>query len=270
MSANAPGSADSENVPDPVTLSRPEPGIGVICLDRPARRNALNMDVKGRVTGALAELEHDPAIAVIILTGANGVFVAGPDIAEMAGMTPADHADGKTNAMFVALRRCLKPLIAAVEGYALGGGCELALACDMIVAGRCASFGQPEIRVGIMPGAGGTQILLRTLGKHRTMKLLLTGDPLSAVDADALGLISELVEEGQALHAATTLARRIVAMPSLSVRAIKRAVQAGLDAPLSVGFALERREFEALFATEDQKEGMAAFLDKRRPVFKGR
>ncbi|MGI4939048.1 MAG: enoyl-CoA hydratase-related protein [Janthinobacterium lividum] len=270
MSANAPGSVDGDNALDPVILSRPEPGIGVICLDRPARRNALNLDVKHRVTAALNELELDAAIAVIIVTGANGVFVAGTDTAEMADMMPSNHANGETNAMFVALRRCPKPLIAAVEGYALGGGCELALACDMIVAGSGALFGQPEIRVGIMPGAGGTQILVRSLGKHRAMKLLLTGDPLPAADADALGLISQLVEEGRALDTAMALAQRIAAMPPLAVRAIKRAVQAGLDAPLSVGLALERREFEALFATEDQKEGMAAFLAKRRPVFKGR
>jgi enoyl-CoA hydratase/carnithine racemase len=171
--------------------------------------------------------------------------------------------------MFTVLRGCPKPLIAAVEGYALGGGCELALSCDLIVAGRGTKFGQPEIRVGIMPGAGGTQRLVRVMGKYRAMKMVLTGEPVSAPDALAMGLVSEVVDDGQALTRALELAHTILAMPPLAVRAIKEVVQLGQDAPLETALALERKAFLTLFDSADQKEGMRAFLEKRVPRFSG-
>lgn len=188
----------------------------------------------------------------------------------MEPMSPAQHQALATDRMFTVLRRCPKILIAAVEGYALGGGCETALCCDMIVAGEGARFGQPEIRVGIMPGAGGTQRLLRAIGKYRTMKLALTGEPLTATEAFQAGLLSEVVPDGNALDRSLAIARTVASMPPLAVQAIKEVVQLGQDVPLDTALALERKAFVQLFDTQDQKEGMRAFLDKRPPEFKGR
>jgi enoyl-CoA hydratase/carnithine racemase len=172
--------------------------------------------------------------------------------------------------MFRVLRECSKVLIAAVEGYALGGGCELALACDMIVAGAGARFGQPEIRVGIMPGAGATQRLLRAIGQYRTMRLVLTGEAIGARDAFAAGMVSEVVEDGQAFAAAMALGRTVAGMPQLAVAAIKEVIRLGQDAPLETALALERKAFLLLFDSADQKEGMRAFLEKRAPEWKNR
>ena len=206
---------------------------------------------------------------VVILTGAAGVFVAGTDVAEMAGMTPTEHTLLATDQVFTTLRRCPKILIAAIEGYALGGGCELALACDLIVAGESAKLGQPEIRVGIMPGAGGTQRLLRAVGKYRAMRMVLTGEPVDAREALAMGLLSDVVPDGTALERAMDLARTISRMPPLAVRAIKEVMQLGQDVPLETALQLERKAFQLLFATQDQKEGMNAFLGKRAAAYSG-
>jgi enoyl-CoA hydratase len=244
--------------------------IATIVIDRPERRNALSLAIKRDLQAAVETLSGDPAVRVILLTGAGNCFVAGTDIAEMAGMTTGDHIALRTDSVFHALRGCDKLLIAAVEGYALGGGCELALCCDLIVAGEGARFGQPEIRVGIMPGAGGTQAFVRAMGRHRAMKLLLTGEPVAARDALALGLLSEVVADGAALAAATELAGQIVAMPPLAVAAIRDLVRKGPDLPFESALAMERQAFVLLFGSEDQKEGMRAFLDKRQPVYHGR
>jgi enoyl-CoA hydratase/carnithine racemase len=260
---------ETSTSPEPVTCRREADGVAVVTIDRPERRNALNLDVKRRLTTIVEMLAGDPAVRVVILTGARGVFVAGTDLAEMAGMTPTEHTLLATDQVFTTLRRCPKILIAAVEGYALGGGCELALACDLIVAGESARLGQPEIRVGIMPGAGGTQRLLRTVGKYRTMRLVLTGEPVDAREALAMGLLSDIAPDGLALARALELARTIGGMPPLAVRAIKEVVQLGQDAPLETALALERKAFQLLFATEDQKEGMAAFLEKRAAAYAG-
>lgn len=255
---------------DIVAIHHAADGVAVITLNRPERRNALNLDIKARIADAVLTLEADASVRVIVLTGAGGYFIAGTDIAEMEPMSPAQHQALATDRMFTVLRRCPKILIAAVEGYALGGGCETALCCDMIVAGEGARFGQPEIRVGIMPGAGGTQRLLRTIGKYRTMRLALTGEPLTAVEAFQAGLLSEIVPDGSALDRALALAGTVAAMPPLSVQAIKEAVQLGQDMPLETALALERKAFVQLFDTQDQKEGMRAFLEKRPPKFTGR
>lgn len=245
-------------------------GVGTIIIDRPERRNALSLAVKRDLESAVDELSADPSIRAIIITGADRYFVAGTDIAEMVAMTPSDHIALKTDGMFRALRRCEKILIAAVEGYALGGGCELALCCDMVVAGEGARFGQPEIRVGIMPGAGGTQAFVRAMGRHRAMKLLLTGEPISARDALALGLLSDVVADGEARAAANILAAAVMAMPPLAVANIRRLVRQGPDMPMDHALALERQAFMLLFDSKDQKEGMNAFLEKRQPVYSGR
>ena len=188
--------SQSTSEPRPVTCIKESVAIAVVTIDRKARRNALNLEVKNQIADLVAELAADESIRVIILTGANGVFVAGTDIAEMASMSPTDHILLATDRVFRVLRNCLTPLVAAVEGYAYGGGCELALSCDIIVAGEGARFGQPEVQVGIMPGAGGTQRLLRTIGKYRAMKMILTGEPVTAAEAFAMGMVSEVTPNG--------------------------------------------------------------------------
>ena len=254
----------------PVSCCREGTDIAVVTIDRPARRNALNLEVKRLIADLVEELAADDAVRVIILTGANGVFVAGTDIGEMVTMSPMEHTLKVTDRVFTVLRKCPKPLIAAVEGYALGGGSELALACDMIIAGEGARFGQPEIRVGIMPGAGGTQRLVRTIGRYRAMKLMLTGESLTAPEAFSAQLLSEVVADGSALKRAVELARTITTMPPLAVRAIKEVVQLGQDIPLEAALSIERKAFQLLFDTADQKEGMRAFLEKRSPTFLGK
>jgi len=253
----------------PVTWQVVDGGVAVVTIDRPRRRNALNLEVKHLLTNAVLALDADPLVSVIVITGAGGYFVAGTDIDEMARMTPTSHTLEATNQVFTTLRGCRTLLIAAVEGYALGGGCELALACDLIVAAEGARFGQPEIKVGIMPGAGGTQRLLRTIGKYQALRMMLTGEPIAARDAFACGLVSELCPEGAALDTALALARTIAAMPPLAVRAILEVVQLGQDAPLDTALLLERKAFQVLFDSEDQKEGMRAFLEKRPAHYQG-
>ena len=188
----------------PVLCRRDADGVAVVTIDRPERRNALNLEVKSRIAEVVSELVADDTVRVIVLTGSGDYFVAGTDIAEMATMTPAQHVTLGTDHVFNVMRRCPKPLIAALEGYALGGGCELALTCDMIIAGRSTKLGQPEIRVGIMPGAGGTQHLLRTIGKYRASKMVLTGEPVAAPDALAMGPV---VRDGRGRSGPITRAR---------------------------------------------------------------
>ncbi len=255
---------------DDVSVEETRPGVFQVTIDRPERRNALNVAVKQRVADIVESLDGDAAAYVIVITGTGGYFVAGTDVAEMQSLTPTEHTLRATDRMFTALRRCAKPVIAAVEGYALGGGCELAMSCDLIVAGEAARFGQPEVRLGVMPGAGGTQRLVRTVGKYRALRLLLTGEHVRAADAYAMGLVSEITADGQALTRALELAEVIAGMPPLAVRAIKEVVQAGGDAPLDTALMLERKAFQVLFDSEDQKEGMRAFLEKRPPVFRGK
>jgi enoyl-CoA hydratase/carnithine racemase len=198
------------------------------------------------------------------------VFAAGTDVEEMAAMTPTEHTLKATDRMFTAIRRCGTPVIAAVEGYALGGGCELALSCDLIVAGGSARFGQPEVRVGVMPGAGATQRMVRTLGKYRALRLLLTGEEITGEEAYLMGLVSEVAPDGTALTRALELGETIAGMPQLAVRAILDVVETGADAPMETALLLERKAFQLLFDSQDQKEGMRAFLEKRRPEFGGR
>ena len=253
----------------PVSFSIAAPGVAVITIARPARRNALNLEVKRLLTEFVLALGADDGIKVIVLTGAGSYFVAGTDIDEMLDMTPTSHTLNATDQVFTTLRHSGKPLIAAVEGYALGGGCELALACDLIVAAEGARFGQPEIRVGIMPGAGGTQRLLRTIGKYQALRMMLTGEAVTATQAFACGMVSELCPDGEALSRALVLGATIAAMPPLAVRAIREVVQQGQDAPLESALLLERKAFQLLFDTGDQQEGMRAFLEKRAPQFQG-
>lgn len=244
--------------------------VGVVTIARPERRNALNLQVKSEIVQHLNTLSQDVDVAAIVVTGEGGYFAAGTDIAEMAEMSPTDHVRLDTDRVFHVVRQSQKPVIAAVEGYALGGGCELALACDLIVAAEDAKFGQPEIRVGIMPGAGGTQRLLRSAGRYKALLWSLTGEMIPAPAAFAANLVSELVPKGDALSRSVQIGQQIAAMPQLAVKAIREALRLGADVPLETALALERRLFERLFDTQDQKEGMRAFLEKRPPIYQGR
>jgi len=253
-----------------VLLERPEEGIAVVRLNRPEVRNALNLAVRELLAEHFRALGNDETTRCIILTGGEKVFAAGADIRDMVDRTPIEIMAGHGERLWEPIASCPKPVIAAVNGYALGGGCELAMHADIIIAGEGASFGQPEVRVGIMPGAGGTQRLTRAVGKFRAMRMLLTGEPVTAKDALAMGLVSEVVPDGEVFTAAMRIAKTIASMPPLAVLQIKEAVLAGQDASLETAMMLERKAFQLLFATSDQKEGMRAFLEKRKPEFRGR
>lgn len=253
-----------------VLLERPVAGVALVRLNRPQRLNALNMAVRESLAAHFTELASDDAVRCVVVTGDEKAFAAGADVAELAARSPADEAFAKSRAAWAAVERYRRPIIAAVNGFALGGGCELALHCDIIVAGEGAKFGQPEVKLGIMPGAGGTQRFVRAAGKFAAMRWVLTGDLLSAADALRLGLVSEVVPDGQVVPYALEIAQRIAALPPLAVAAIKEAVLVGADLPLQAALGLEGESFQKLFATEDRTEGMGAFLEKRKPQFKGR
>lgn len=257
------------NSVNPVTWKVEDNGVAVVALNRPERLNALNLEVKRMIEMAIEELDADPEVRVIVITGENDVFVAGTDIAEMRDMTPTQHVREQTDRVFHVLRNCKKILIAAVEKFALGGGFELALACDLIFASENARFALPEIKVGIMPGGGGTQVLLRTIGKYRAMKMMLSGEMLTAAEVFTMGLISEVVKPGEALSRACEFGALVTTRPPLSVAAIKDVVSHGQNMPLTASLAFERRAFVGLFDSADQVEGMQAFLEKRQPEYKG-
>ncbi len=244
--------------------------IAVVTINRPEKRNALNWTVVGEVATALEELDRDDAIRCIILTGAGDrAFAAGADIAEMSDKSPLQMMGaGFTN--WNRIRRIQKPLIAAVAGYTLGGGNELAMHADIIIASEDAKFGQPEILLGIMPGAGGTQRIARTAGKFRAMEICLTGNQVSAQEMHELGLVNRVVAKGQHLEEAKQLAQKIASRAPLAVRLIKDAILAANEVPLEQGLEYEKRLFALLFSTEDAKEGMGAFVEKRQAEFKGR
>ncbi len=253
-----------------VLLEHPAEGIAVVRINRPEVRNALNLAVREQLAQHFTSLGGDDVTRCIILTGGEKVFAAGADIRDMVERTPIEIMARHSERLWEPIATCPKPVIAAVNGYALGGGCELAMHADIIVAGEGASFGQPEVKVGIMPGAGGTQRLTRAVGKYRAMRMLLTGDPVPARDALAMGLVSEVVPDAEVFDAAMRIAKTIASMPPLAILQIKEAVLAGQDASLSTGMMLERKAFQLLFSTSDQKEGMRAFLEKRKPEFRGK
>lgn len=247
----------------------PAPGVRLLRINRPEARNALNAELRAALTAAFASAPDNPALRVIVVTGDDRAFVAGADLREFAGMTTAQVARLGVRRMWGVIADCPLPVVAAVRGAAFGGGLELAMHADIIVVGEGARLGQPEIGVGIMPGGGGTQRLVRAVGKFRAMKMLLTGEPVSGQDAFEMGLASEVVADDRVLSRSLEIAERIAAMPPLSARRIKEVVLAGADCALGAGLMLERRAFETLFDTADKAEGMAAFLEKRKPDFKG-
>ena len=246
-----------------------EDAIGLVQLNRPEVLNALSQELFEEVLTALEGFDADPAIRCMILTGSGRAFSAGADIKQMARMSAVDQMASPAPARWERMRRIKKPIVAAVNGFALGGGCELMMCCDIIVAGETARFGQPEINIGIIPGAGGTQRLTRVVGKCKAMELILTGRQMSATEAEALGLVNRVVAPELVLEEARRMAREIAAKSPIAVRAAKECILKAQETSLAVGLDFERRMFALLFATEDKVEGMQAFLEKREPKFKG-
>lgn len=243
--------------------------VGIVRLNRPEALNALSPDMLRLICEAVEELNADPEVRAIIITGNERAFAAGADVKAMAQDSPMDIINKNTKTYWERIRGVDKPLIAAVSGYAFGGGSELALICDMIVASETAQFGQPEIKVGIMPGAGGTQWLTKAIGPYRAMEMVLTGESISARKAYEYGLVNRVVPVERFLEEAKELARVIAERPPISVRLAREALQYGLETTLRDGLEMERRNFILLFDTKDQKEGMNAFLEKRKPEFRG-
>ena len=244
--------------------------VFVARLNRPEALNALSDSLVARLVSALESADRDPAVRVLVLTGGDKAFAAGADIKGLAEASIVDMLGSDRLAQWEKLRKLSKPLIAAVSGFALGGGCELAMSCDMIVAAEDAAFGQPEILLGAMPGAGGTQRLTRAIGKARAMEYVLTGRRFTAREAHAWGLVNRVVPKERVLEEALALAEEIARQAPLAVRLAKEAVNRALETDLETGLGYERRLFYLLFGTEDQKEGMKAFIEKRKPSFKGR
>jgi enoyl-CoA hydratase len=244
--------------------------VGLIRLNRPQALNALNASLREELLAAAERLDADSAIGCIVITGSDKAFAAGADIKEMADKSYIDVFAGDFTADYERLTRLRKPLLAAVAGFALGGGCELAMMCDIIIAAESAKFGQPEIRLGVIPGMGGTQRLTRAVGKAKAMDLILTGRTMDAAEAERSGLVARVVPAAALLDETMKIAEQIAALSLPSVLAAKEAVNRAQETSLAEGLRFERRVFHALFATQDQKEGMAAFVAKRPPGSKNK
>jgi enoyl-CoA hydratase/carnithine racemase len=244
--------------------------VALLRLNRPEARNALSPELMEELAGELERLDPDPDVRCIVIAGSEKVFAAGADIRAMSERTFAEALYHPAAAFWKRLAMVKTPVVAAVSGWALGGGCELALACDMIVASDTATFGQPEINLGIIPGGGGSQRLARVVGKQRAMELVLTGRRFDAAEAKELGLVNRVVEGDGWLEAALELAAEVAARPPIAVRLAKQAVIAADETAIGAGLEEERRLYELAMATEDRVEGMKAFLEKREPRFEGK
>jgi enoyl-CoA hydratase len=244
--------------------------VALIRLNRPKELNALNLQLMRELRNALKMLDDDEYVRVMVLTGNEKAFAAGADIKEMAGKSTVDMLKIDQFSTWDQIKKTKKPIIAAVSGFALGGGCELAMTCDMIIASETAKFGQPEIKIGVMPGAGGTQRLTRAVGKVMAMEMVLTGKFISAEEALRAGLINRIVPEELYLSEAIKLAKEIAQLSPLALQLAKESVLAAFNTSLDEGLILERKNFYMLFASEDQKEGMNAFIEKRKAQFKGK
>lgn len=247
-----------------------EPPLAIIRLNRPKVLNALNFELLREIVDALESFDKDDRIRVNILTGSDDAFSAGADIKELSEATPVDLINENKFALWDRLKRISKPIIGAISGHTLGGGCELAMNCDIIIASETAKFGQPEINIGIMPGAGGTQRLTRTIGKFRAMEMILTGQPINAREAEKHGLVNRVYPVESYFEESKKLALQIAQKAPVATRLAKEAILKSFDTPLEEGLQFERRNFYLLFSTEDMKEGMKAFTEKRQAQFKGR
>lgn len=244
--------------------------IGIVRLNRPDKLNALNYDLMTRVIEALERFDADPDVRCMLLTGDERAFAAGADIAEMAEASMIEMYHRNMFGRWVRIQQIQKPIVAAVSGYALGGGCELMMHCDIIIAAETARFGQPEINLGIIPGAGGTQRLTRAVGKAQAMDLILTGRMITAQEAHAMGLISRVVPPEHYFEEALKVCHELCEKAPIALKLAKEAVAQAFETTLSHGIECEKKLFYMLFATDDQKEGMRAFVEKRPPVFAGR
>ena len=247
-----------------------EDGYAVVQFNRPEVLNALNIKLMEELVQALENLDKDDAVRCIILTGNEKAFAAGADIKEMADASAVEMLLRDQFARWDRIRKIKKPLIAAVSGFALGGGCELSMTCDIIIASETAKFGQPEISIGVMPGAGGTQRLTRAVGKYKAMEMILTGKMISAEEAGRWGLVNKVVPAEMYLEEAKSLAKEIASKPPVAVRLAKESVLKSFDTTIEGGLEFERKNFYLLFATDDQKEGMKAFMERRKADWKGR
>jgi len=250
-------------------LTKIDGQVGLATLNRPEVLNALSIDLMDQLIAGLERFDNDPHVHVMVIAGSERAFAAGADIGEMATASVVDMYRRNNLARWLRIKAVRKPIIAAVSGYALGGGCELAMHCDMIVASESAVFGQPEINIGVMPGAGGTQRLTRAIGKFKAMEVILNGRFLSAKEAFNAGLVTRVVPQEQFLSEAIRLAHEISKRPPMALQLAKEAINAVDEMALSAGLEYERKLFYSLFATEDQKEGMKAFIEKRKPTYKG-
>jgi len=257
-------------MPYEMILTETRGRVGLITLNRPQALNALNKQLMRELMDALEAFDKDNAIGAMLITGNEKAFAAGADIKEMADKSIQQMMDQDHVAVFGRIRTIRKPVIAAVSGWALGGGCEVALSCDMIVASESAKFGQPEITIGVIPGAGGTQRLTRAVGKVIAMEMLLNNRTLTAQEAYQFGMVNRVVPVVGYLDEALKLAEEIASRAPNAVRAAKKMVNQAFEQTLSEGLAMEKQEFYNLFATEDQKEGMQAFIEKRKPNWKGK
>ena len=255
---------------EPVLSELHDQGVAVITLNRPEARNALNLELRQQLAACITKLSKDETVRAIVITGGDKVFAAGADIRDFTTATTIDMYLRHTEQYWQPLIDCPKPIIAAVNGFALGGGCELAMHADIIVAGESAKFGQPEVKLGLMPGAGGTQRLIRAIGKFHAMRLVLTGEMLNAQQAYQIGLASEVVVDEQTIARSMQLAQQIAQYSPIAVGQIKEVSQLGYDMPLGGALALERKAFQILFATQDQKEGVTAFFEKRPALYQGK
>jgi enoyl-CoA hydratase/carnithine racemase len=243
--------------------------VALCRIDRPEARNALSPDVMEEMASAVEGFDADPEIRCIVIAGSDEVFASGADIGALRERTFQESLVHPSASFWKRLAACRTPMVAAVSGWALGGGCELALVCDLIVASETAEFGQPEITLGIIPGGGGTQRLARVVGKQRAMELVLTGRRIEAGEAERMGFVNVVTRKKQWLEQALELAQRIATRPPIAARLAKQAVLAADEAPMSAGLEIERRLYELSMATDDRIEGMDAFLEKRRPNFRG-
>lgn len=253
-----------------VLTEHPAQGVRLLRINRPEARNALNLEVRQALVAELAAAAADANVLAVVITGNDKAFAAGADLREMRDLGPIELMQRGVHKLWDEIAAFPKPLIAAVNGFALGGGCELALHCDIIIAGDGAKFGQPEVKLGLLPGGSGTQRLVRAIGKYKAMLMILSGDIISAREASEMGLVSRVVGDGEVVDHAVALASGIARNGPVAVQLAKEAVLAGQDASLATALSLERKAFWLTFATEDKTEGISAFLEKRPPAFKGK